>query len=340
MTAAPDKDRPILVTGGAGFVGGHVRLALAAAGYRVRCLDLAEPRPKLDGEEVRIGSVTDADTAENAVGGSGGVIHAAAIAHLWCRDPQTYDRVNLEGTETMLKAAGAAGAPMVHVSSFTTLVARTARDGDVLDESVVVPPGDLLGPYPRSKRRAELAVEKAAAHGQRALSVLPSAPVGPGDRNLTPPGRLIRHLAAGRTPALVDCLLNLVDVQALAGGIVAALERGRAGERYLLCGDDVALEEIAGKIAVLTGTPAPRARVPMPLALAASRIEAAFARLTGWAPNAPLTGVRLAARRVRFANGKAARELGFRPPPIDRSLAAAVAWLRSEGHLDDARTGA
>ncbi|MCR9254641.1 MAG: NAD-dependent epimerase/dehydratase family protein [Alphaproteobacteria bacterium] len=325
--------RPILVTGGAGFIGGHVRLALAARGYRVRSLDLTTPRTRLADEQIMEGSVTDMDQAMSAVDGAAGVIHGAALAHLWRRDPMDFDRVNVEGTANMIQAARVAGIPFLHLSSFTTLVGRTARDGDILDETVAVAPSDLLGAYPRSKRRAERLVEDAASEGLHALSVLPSAPVGPGDRGLTPPSAMIRDLAAGKTPGLVDCLLNLVDVQALADGIVTALEKGRSGERYLLCGEDLPMSDLAERVARISGTPAPRWTVPMPVALLAGRVEGVTARISGIPPQAPLTGVRLAARRVRFDGTKAARDLGFRPPPIDKALAGAIAWMRSEGLL-------
>ncbi len=116
----------------------------------------------------------------------------------------------------MLAAARRARARSCHVSSYVTLVGRDAARGAMLDETVEVPPSRLLGDYPRTKRQAELFALSAAAAGQRVTIVMPSAPVGAGDANLTPPTRMLRDLAAGRTPALLDCLLNLVDVEAVA----------------------------------------------------------------------------------------------------------------------------
>ncbi|MBK0397741.1 NAD-dependent epimerase/dehydratase family protein [Limibaculum sp. M0105] len=323
----------VLVTGAGGFVGGHVVAQLVSAGRRVRGFDLAFPVPLPEGAEPVEGSILDASDLTRAMDGVTGVIHAAAIAHLWTRDPGDYARVNVDGTARVLHAAQAAGARMVLVSSFTTLVGRDAADGAVLDEGSELAPEALLGPYPTSKRQAELAVEAAAADGQNALTVLPSAPVGPGDTRLTPPTAMIRDLAAGRTPALIDCLLNLVDVRALASGIVLALDAGRAGRRYLLSGEDVAMRELAGMIARITGVPAPRATVPMGVALAAGRVEALVSRMTGKPPKAPLTGVRLAARHVQFDASRAREELGFAPPPVSTALRDAIDWLRREGHL-------
>jgi dihydroflavonol-4-reductase len=324
---------PTLVTGAGGFLGGHLVAALAARGEAVRALDLAFPAPLPGGTERIEGSILDPTVLARASRGASAVIHCAAVTDLWAPRPVIYDRVNTRGTCEVLAAARRAGARVVHVSSYTTLVAASTPDGATLDETAEHPPSHLLGPYPRTKREAELFAQAAAQMGQEVVIVLPSAPVGPGDWRMTPPSRMIRDLAAGRIPALLDCLLNLVDVRALAEGVIAARDRGRGGERYLLTGEDLTMAALAAEIARLTGTPPPRRRVPLAVALAAARAEAAIAALTGRPPVVPLTGVRLAARRVRFSSARARRELGFAPPPVAQALSDAIAWMRSAGLL-------
>lgn len=272
-------------------------------------------------------SILDPDALSDACNGVDGVIHAAALAQLWAPGRFDYDRVNGIGTCRVLAAARRADVPLVMVSSYTTLIGQSAEDGAVLDETVEVVPNRLLGPYPASKRQAELFVQAAAGAGQRACIVMPSAPVGPGDHNLTPPSVMIRDLALGRTPALLDCMLNLVDVVAVADATIAALERGEPGRRYLLSGDTVSLPDLAGRIAAISGRPAPKARVPVTVALAAARVEAMISRFTRKPPRAPLTGVRLAARKVDFNSGRARSELGFSPRPLEEVLPEAVEWL-------------
>jgi len=321
-----------LVTGAGGFLGGHLLAVLAARGEPARGLDLAYPAPVPDGVEALEGSILDADALARAMQGVTHVVHAAAISGLWAPGRFTYDRVNGLGTCLVLAAARRAGAGMVHVSSYTTLIGRATPPGVVLDERVEVTPSDLLGRYPRTKRQAELFCQSAVqAMGQRALIVQPAAPVGPGDLHLTPPTRLIADLAAGRVPALLECWMNLVDVRAVAEACLAARTRGVAGERYLLSGEDVRLTDLAAWIADLTGVPAPRRLVPGWLALGAARAEAFWSRLTGRAPTAPLTGVRLALHPCRFDNAKAREALGFAPRPLDETLPEALAWLRESG---------
>jgi len=322
-----------LVTGAGGFIGGHIVRRLVAAGEPVRALDIAWATPAPPEAERVTASILDADALAAAMGGVGAVVHAAAIAQLWSPGRFDFERVNALGTARVLAAARRARASTVHVSSYVTLVARDTPPGALLDETVEVPPTDLLGAYPRTKRQAELFALSAAAAGQPVTIVMPSAPVGRGDASLTPPTRMLRDLAAGRTPALLDCTLNLVDIEAVADAIVAARDRGGSGERYLLTGDDLSMRAVAKAVARATGRPAPRRTVPFALALAAARAEQAWARWTGRPPTAPLTGVRLAATPCRFDSAKARAALGFAPRPFETCLAEALCWLRDAGHL-------
>ncbi len=261
------------------------------------------------------------------------MIHCAALTDLWLPRRVLYDRVNMRGTCEVLIAARLAGAPMVHVSGHVTLIGGPDRGEAVLDGTVELPPTQLLGPYPRTKREAELAALATARMGQHVVIVQPSFPVGPGDHRMTPASRMIRGLAAGDMPAMLDCMLNLADVRALAEGVISARDRGRSGERYLLTGTDLSMAELAAMVCAQTGAAPPRFTVPHRLALAAARVEAGLAKLTGRPPAAPLTAVRLAGRRVRFSNAKARAELGFAPPPVESALHDAVRWMRETGRL-------
>ena len=180
-----------LVTGAGGFVGGHVVRRLAGAGEPVRALDIAWATPPPAGAERVTASILEPEALARAMRGVRAVIHAAAIAHLWAADRFAHDRVNSMGTCHVLAAARRAGARTVLVSSYVTLVSRDERDGRTLDESVEVPPSRLLGSYPRTKRQAELFALSAAATGQHVTIVMPSAPVGSGDANMTPPTRML-----------------------------------------------------------------------------------------------------------------------------------------------------
>lgn len=321
----------ILVTGAGGFVGGHVCIALRARGYAVRALDVSWPPQGPPADERLTASVLDEAAWRKAAEGCAAIIHAAAIAHLWTRDPADFERVNVQGTIRAAQAARAAGARLVHVSSYTTLISGPDTPPRTLDETAEVAPEHLLGPYPASKRRAELAVMDAVSRGLDGVIVLPSSPVGPGDHRLTAPTKMLLDLAQARLPAFLDCRLDLVDVRALAAGIVDALEQGASGTRYLLTGESLAFSEIAARVEAETGAPAPRARAPYRLAWAAAFLESGWARLSGRAPNAPLTGVRLAGRQVSFSYARASKAFGYAPPPASGAIRDALAWMAETG---------
>ena len=191
-----------------------------------------------------------------------------------------------------------------------------------------------MGNYKRSKILAERMVEQMAARdGLPVVIVNPSTPIGPRDIKPTPTGRIIVEAASGRMPAYVETGLNLVHVDDVADGIVAALERGRIGERYILGGDNVALSDMLASIAGLVGRRPPRVRLPVsliyPLAIGAE----AAAHLTGRTPFVTREGLRLARKFMFFSDAKARRELGYATRPYTEGLADAIAWFRSAGYL-------
>ncbi len=319
-----------LVTGGAGFVGARLVRALQARGETVRVFDLNPA----SGVETVVGSVEDAEAARAAVRGVDVVYHLAGDAQLWAREAERFDRVNHQGTRIVLAAAAAAGVRrVVHCSSLTTLVGRTTPVGaSFADETREISPGDALGPYPRSKALAEQAVAEAVARGLDAVIAIPTEPLGAGDARLTPPSRMIVDLVNGRIPATIACLLNFVSVDSLADGFIAAAARGRRGQRYILGGENVPMARLLAELERQTGKKMPQLTLPYVIALAAGVVDTAIlSRATGKAPGAPLTGVRLAGRRVSFSSGKAEIELGWKSQPFERSLAEALDWFRGQG---------
>jgi dihydroflavonol-4-reductase len=319
-----------LVTGGAGFIGRHLVRKLKERGERVRVFDLAPPKTPDDVQ----GSVTDENAARAVVEGVDTIFHLAGNAQLWARSVRVFDEVNRGGTEVMLAAAMAEGVQrFVHCSSLTTLVGRSTPLGaSEANESQHFEPEDMLGPYPRSKLLAERAVMTSVAEGLDAVIAIPTEPLGPGDAGLTPPTRMILDFVNGRTPAYIDCMLNFVPVESLAEGLIAARDRGRRGQRYLLGGENISMPQLLDALARLTGREMPKAQLPYAIAHIAGLIDTGVvARFTGKPPKAPLTGVRLAGRRVSFSSEKALLELAWRAAPFEPALAEMLKWFESEG---------
>lgn len=319
-----------LVTGGAGFVGRHLVEALKARGVHVRVMDLRA----MEGVDMTVGSVEDPAALDAAMSGVDVVYHLAGEAQLWTREQSRFDRINFIGAKNVVEAATRAGVRrFVHCSSLTTLVGRRTPIGaSKADEGVVLHSNEMLGAYPRSKLLAEEAVAASASAGLDAVIAIPTEPLGPGDEGLTPPTRMIVDLVNGRIPATIDCMLNFVSARSLAEGFIAAAERGRTGERYLLGGDNVSMARLLAELNRQTGLAMPKPVLPYAVAFMAGVVDTHLvAALTGVPPKAPLTGVRLAGRRVSFSSAKAERELGWRSEPFETALAAALAWLRERG---------
>ena len=236
-----------LVTGGSGFIGRHVVAALRARGARVRILDLAPPDESAAEVEFVSGSILDPERLAAAMANVRRVYHLAGIAKLWSRDRSDFDRINAGGTATVMRAAaGASRRARRALLDRSDLVAQapTAGRRARIDETVRPELSDMPGPYTRSKLAAEQAVLAAVQGGLDALIVNPTVPIGPGDRNLTPPAAMLSMFLNGQSPAYLDCVLNLVDVRDVAAGMVLAAERGRTGERYILGGENIALRDL------------------------------------------------------------------------------------------------
>lgn len=323
-----------LVTGGSGFIGRHVVSALRAGGTRVRVLDPAPFDSKdVAGVDVVSGSILDAERVNAAMADVRCVYHLAGIAKLWSRDRRDFERINTTGTATVMRAAAAHGvARVVHCSTEAILLPKQRVAGVSIDEMAQPDLSDMAGPYTRSKLAAEHVVRAAVQSGLDALIVNPTVPIGPGDRNLTPPAAMLAMFLSGRSPAYLDCMLNLVDVRDVAAGIVLAGERGRTGERYILGGQNIALRDLLRLLKRLTSRSMPKYAVPGWLALASAAVaEWSADRMTGQAPTATIEGVRLALRSGPFDSAKARRELGYTTRPLPDTVADAVAWLKATG---------
>jgi dihydroflavonol-4-reductase len=328
-----------LVTGGSGFIGRHLVRLLRGRGEQVRVFDLRQPGRADDaGVEFVQGDIADAAAVDCAVAGAGRVFHLAANPNLWARDPRDFDRVNLQGTLNVLTAAERHRPQRVVYTSTESILAglRHRAATGMIDETVDLAVDDMPGPYCRSKFLAERAALEAARRGLPVVVVNPTLPVGPGDRLMTPPSRMLVDFLHGRTPAYLETTLNVIDVRDAALGHLLAAERGRPGQRYILGGENITMSALLALLEELTGRPMPKRRVPYWMAYAYAALDEFVAdRVTGRPPRAPLTGVRLARHAMRFDNSLALAELGLEPRPLRQSLADAVAWFLREGLLQE-----
>jgi dihydroflavonol-4-reductase len=329
-----------LITGATGFVGSAVARKLVLAGMPVRALVRpGSPRFHLAGLDLEFveGDLRDAPSLRRAMGGVRYLFHVAADYRLWARDRGEIFASNVVGTRTVMQEAMRAGVErVVYTSSVATLKLRP--DGTPADETIALSEQEGIGAYKRSKVAAERLVEAmVAADGLPAVIVNPSTPIGPRDVKPTPTGRIIVEAARGRIPGFVDTGLNLVHVDDVADGHLAALRRGVVGERYILGGENVSFADMLGDVARLVGRRPPRLRVPRGVAMSAAYAAETMAKLTGREPFATVDGIRMAEHRMFFTAAKAERDLGFRARPYRMAIADAVGWFRETGYLDGRR---
>ncbi len=319
-----------LVTGASGFLGWHVARVLIERGHRVRalCRPASQIR-ELDVERVS-GDLRDPESLARAVHSCEFVFHVAADYRLWSKDPRDLYHSNVEGTRNVIEAAQRAGIQrIVYTSTVGCIGMPKGRNGD---EDTPVSIEDMAGHYKRSKWLAEqVALEKARA-GVPIVIVNPTAPIGDHDWKPTPTGKIIVDFLRGKLPAFVDTGLNLVDVRDTAIGHLQAAEKGRVGERYILGCENLTLEQILSRLAVIAGKPAPKIKLPYAVAYATGLLTTAWANVSGRPPVAPMEGVKMARKKMFVTHAKASREFGFAPGPVDAALARAIEWFRANGY--------
>ena len=282
--------------------------------------------------ETATGDLRDSVSLEKAMAGCEVVFHVAADYRLWVRDPAEMYRSNVEGTRAILAAARKNALRCVIYTSSVATMGFTGN-GRPADEDSPVSLADMVGHYKRSKFMAEQVALEAGRGGMRVVTVNPTTPVGEQDVKPTPTGRIVVDFLKRKFPAYVETGLNLVDVRECALGHVAALEKGKSGERYILGGENLTLKQILNKLGAIAGLPSPKLKLPYFVAYAAGAVdETVSGRLLGREPRATVETVRMGKKKMWASSGKAERELGWKTMPADGALRRAVEWFRANGY--------
>ena len=314
-----------LVIGSSGFIGSHVVAALRKRGILVRGYDLAEPTGEAAvPDEMIVGDILEKNSLSEAMKGCRHVYHIAGNPQLWARDPSDFERVNVTGTEMVLDAFTESEAGRRLIFTGTEAILSSPGRAEPIREDVEPKLENAIGAYCRSKFKAEQVVLRGAEYGLDALVVSPTMPLGPGDRNLTPPGKLIERFLQGKIPGYVDAFLNVVDVRDVAEGHVLAAEKGISGQRYLLAGHNISVKELFEKLSEISGVPPPRMKVPYPVALGFAFLEEGFCKIFGGTPVSSVTGVKLCRRNLQFDASRSWETLGHVPRGLDETLRDAV----------------
>ncbi len=320
----------VLVTGGTGFLGEHVvRELLDLGGYKVRVLARSRSPvlAEMDVENIR-GDLLSGDELERGLDACDAVFHLAGMVSRDPDDGQRMMRIHVDGTRRLFEQAARAGVRRIIVASTSGTVAVSKFD-DVLDESAGYATELVAGwPYYASKIYQEkLAFELGDKLGIEVVAVNPSLLLGPGDRRLSSTNDVLKFLRR-QIPVIPEGGVNFVDVRDAALATVAALEKGRPGERYLMGGPNWTFKEFFARLGRVAKVSGPRFKLPSRLQRFGADVIEHLYRNAGKEPPVDRISVEMGEHYWWIDSTKAERELGFESRDPGLTLGDTVKYLR------------
>lgn len=322
------------LTGATGFVGSALAKTLAQQGHEVHAL--VRNRGKageltLPGISIFEGNILDPKSLREAMAGCDAVFHLAAQAGIWSKDPGLFERINLEGARLVFNAALEAGIRrMVFTSTGGTMGPSPAKGMPVQEDTNPNP--ELASAYERSKLKAEQLAVSYLGKGLEIVTVNPTRIFGPGpleeSNSVT---KLIRQFSKGQwriLPGDGQSIGNYVYLDDVVAGHILALEKGRAGERYILGGGNASYSEFFELLRCLTGSDHRLIPVPVPLMMVFAQTETALARTIGKKPLIVPEFVRKLTLDWCMSSEKAVRELGYAPISLEEGVLKTLQWLQ------------
>ena len=323
----------VLVTGGAGFLGGRIVKALIAREHEVVLMVRGGRRAFLPEEAAVVdGDIRDAGIFLKAAEGCQAIIHTAAMVKIWSPRLQDFDDINVGGIRNAIAAARALQIRLVYTSSFFAVGPTSTSPADESQNH----PGDYGNDYERTKALADEVARSDAREGGDIVILYPGVVYGPGeltDGNLV--AKLLADQMNGTLPGIVgpgDRLWSYAFVDDVAEAHVTALEKARKGERYLLAGVNATLNEVFAIASKRAGRKLSPRRLPFGLARMVGRVLWLWADITGKTPDLTHQAVGIFEKNWAYRSDKAVRDLGYRVRPLEEGIRTTVDWLIEEGH--------
>ena len=324
----------VLVTGGTGFLGSNLAVALREQGLSVRILRRQRSDLRAIGDadvEHAIGDVRDRDSLRKAVRGCDTVFHTVAVVSYWKKRRPELTQVNVGGTQNVVDVCLELGIDsLIHTSSIAAI--GYAGDEQPADESSPFNWERYDIGYRNTKHESEQVVLNAVRRGLRAVVVNPSVMIGPRDIHFLG-GQILRDVSKKRIFYYVSGGISIADVADVVAGHIAAARKGRIGERYILSGENLTHQQVLSTVAEVVGGIAPLICLPMPLVLAIAASSEALGTLLGrepWLPRELVAGID---RRCWYSAEKARQELGYTITPFRKAVERAFSWYREHGFL-------
>ena len=324
----------VFVTGSTGFIGTALVSELVQRGHTVHALArVASNTDGLTHERISIvmGNIMDPESLVRGLQGCTQVYHLAAYAKNWAKDPSTFFRQNVEGTKNVFQAAQAAGVRRIVFTS-TVVVFGPTPPGVVGDESMPRITQKYCTTYEESKTVAEREALKLAASGLPVVIVNPTRVYGPGkltEGNSV--GLMLDRYQRGKFPILLNKgkdVGNYVLVDDLVRGHILAMDKGRAGERYILGGENISLKGLFAIVDELTGKRHRQINLPPRLAMWYSALEQKKAEWFGLYPQVTPGWVQTFLQDWAYCSAKAERELGYQITPLSEGIRRTLDWIR------------
>ena len=261
-----------LVTGATGFLGAHLARSLRAHGHEVVALCRGDAAPDTEGVVLRRGDVLHEGSVRDAAAGCEGVFHCAGKVSRKKEDAETLYRLHVDGTKNVLAACKAAGVRRAVVASTSGTIAVSDDPDHVATETDETPLALVSRwPYYRAKLFAERAALEASEPGFEVVCVNPTLLLGPGDVHGSSTDD-VRLFLEGKIPAVPSGGISFVDARDAAEAMRLAMDKGVAGQRYLVGACNLTLREFFGRLARISGVRAPW--LPMPRAPELTRVGA------------------------------------------------------------------
>jgi dihydroflavonol-4-reductase len=328
--ALTKNEKRILITGGTGFLGTHIVRQLLDAGEKnLRVMASRVPAWMKDaGVEAVEGSVTNQDDVAAAVKNVSAIFHLAGKVSRDNADAGAMNKIHLEGTRLLCEAAKESGVKTLVLASSSGTIAVSETE-EVVDETIPQPI-DIISrwAYYASKYYQErTALADFDGEGRRLVIMNPSLLLGPDDERLSSTKPVLDFLAK-KIPYSPSGGLNFVDVRDAATAFIAAVEKGKHQEKYLLGAVNMTFPEFFGRLERLSGVSAPMLKVPKKLVMAgSSMIESVFKHWGKASPVAP-NEVEQAEFFWYFDSSKAEEELGFTARDPQETLNDTIGYLR------------
>ncbi len=326
----------IVITGASGHLGNNLVRTLLKSKRKIRCLVLEgeslTPLRGLDVETVK-GDIRDVNSLYRAFKDAEIVYHLASVISLLPRGIKLMREVNVTGAMNVAETCLDLGIRrLIYTSSIHALAEPVS--GGILDERMPCDPKQIPMAYSKTKAEGTLEVLKVIDKGLDGVIMMPTGIIGPYDFKPSEIGQMLIDYVSGKISVRIKGGYDFVDVRDVALAHMLAAEKGRTGEKYILSGHWISVDEIMKEVSALTGVPLPRWKIPAKLISAIGHIFTAYSMVTGAKVLINQNSIGTLRDNLTISSTKAQKELGYTPRPIRKSIRDTLEWFIESGMLN------